>query len=272
MADADTLLERIERYYDAVPRRFARTEECGPFTLLLGEPGGWTYYARPRLGGDGPFAPDDVTAAVARLGELGLPRNIEWVHETTPLLLGAVRATGLCELEELPLLALDGDLTVTTPPLPSGVTVRLLDRDDSDAVAASRAVSEVGFSLEGTERGTGGAAERDAALQPAQQRVLDLLAEGAVRIAVAEHVELGQLATGRTLPVAGVTEVMGVATLPAARRQGLGAAVTAALVQDARDLGLSTVFLTASSPEVARIYAGIGFRPIATGWIAKAHT
>jgi predicted GNAT family acetyltransferase len=93
-----------------------------------------------------------------------------------------------------------------------------------------------------------------------------------VRIAVAEHEELGQLATGRTLPVAGVTEVMGVATLPAARRQGLGAAVTAALAEDSRDRGVSTVFLTASSPEVARIYAGIGFRTLGTGWIARAHS
>ena len=62
---------------------------------------------------------------------------------------------------------------------------------------------------------------------------------------------------------------MGVATLPSARRQGLGGAVTAALVDDARDLGLSTVFLTASSPDVARIYAGIGFRPVGTGWVAE---
>lgn len=265
----DVLLGRLEAYYDAVPRRFARTEECGPFTLFLGEPGGWTYYARPRLGGDGAFTPDDVTAAVARLGELGLPQSVEWVHESTPALLDTVRATGQFELEELPLLALDGELTVTTPSLPDGVTVRLLGPGDAEAVAASRAVSGVGFALEGTARGDAGPAERDAALQPAQQRVLDLLAEGAVRIAVAEHADLGQLATGRTLPLAGVTEVMGVATLPSARRQGLGAAVTAALVEDARGLGLTTAFLTASSPDVARIYAGIGFRPIGTGWVAE---
>jgi GNAT superfamily N-acetyltransferase len=270
--DVQGLLDRLEAYYDSVPRRFARTEECGPFTLFVGEPGGWTYYARPRLGGHGPFTSDDVAAAVARLGGLGLPRNVEWVHETTPDLLDAVRDTGAFELEELPLLALDGDLTVTTPPLPDDVTVRLLATADVDAVAAARAVSDVGFALEGTARGDAGPAERDAALQPVQHRVLDLLAEGAVRIAVAEHAELGQLATGRTLPLAGVTEVMGVATLPSARRQGLAAAVTAALVEDARDLGLTTVFLTASSPDVARIYASIGFRPLGTGWVAERHS
>ena len=99
--------------------------------------------------------------------------------------------------------------------------------------------------------------------------MLDLLAEGAVRIAVAESQEAGVLATGRTLPIEDVTEVMGVATLPAARRQGLGAAVTAALVDDARSRGVSTVFLTASSPDVARVYERIGFRRGATGFAAE---
>jgi hypothetical protein len=41
------LLARLERYYDTVPRRFAPAEDHGPFTLFLGEPDGWVYYARP---------------------------------------------------------------------------------------------------------------------------------------------------------------------------------------------------------------------------------
>ncbi len=267
----DDLLARLEAYYDAVPRRFAETEERGPFTLFLGEPGGWVYYARPRLGDTSPVTPADVGAAADRLAERGLPQTIEWVHETTPTLLDAVRAAGSFELEELPLLALDGDLVVRKPAPADGVGVRLLGPEDFDAVAAATAVSQVGFTAEGTARGEAGPAERDAAVKPAQQRVLDLVGEGAVRIAVAEHAEQGVLSTGRTLPVGDVTEVMGVATLPSARRQGLGAAVTAALVEDARSLGLRTVFLTASSAAVARVYEGVGFRRVGTGWAAERH-
>jgi predicted GNAT family acetyltransferase len=99
--------------------------------------------------------------------------------------------------------------------------------------------------------------------------VLSLMDEGVVRIAVAESEADGVLATGRTLPIDGVTEVMGVATLPSARRQGLGAAVTAALVEDARSLGVSTVFLTASSGDVSRVYSRIGFRRVGTGYAAE---
>ena len=263
------LLERVERYYDAVPRRFARVEECGPFTLFLGQPGGWVYYARPRLGGTGGFDAVDVAAATGRLRDLGLPEVVEWVAETTPSLRAAVQDEGSLTVEELRLMVLDGTGDGRPPALPSGVRVRLLGPADHAAVAAGRAVSEVGFGSAGTIPGAHGVAERDARLRPAQQRALDLLSEGAVRMAVAESDEQGVLAVGRTLPIDGVTEVMGVATLPAARRCGLGTAVTRALTDDARALGVDTVFLTAGSPEVARIYSRLGFRQVATAYSAE---
>jgi ribosomal protein S18 acetylase RimI-like enzyme len=268
------LFDRIERYYDAVPRRFARVEESGPLTLFLGEPGGWIYCARPRLGlADDGDAVDavDVATALARLRELGLPETVEWVQETTPSLLGAVRDEGSLTVEELPLLVLPDDATRDSPTqLPDDVRVRVLGPDDDDTVAASRAVSEVGFAAPGTDTGGAGPAERDARLRSPQRRVMDLLAEGAVRIAVAEHPRDGVLAVGRTLPVDGVTEVMGVATLPGARRRGLGAAVTDALVSDAREQGVDLVFLTASSAAVARVYERVGFRRGGTGYAAEA--
>jgi N-acetylglutamate synthase-like GNAT family acetyltransferase len=269
MGGVTDLLAQLERYYDTVPRRFARAEECGPFTLFLGEPGGWVYYARPRHGGSGPFDAAAVAAALSRLREHGLPEVVEWVHETTPTLLDAVRAEGSLEIEEIPLMVLDGD--VEPVPLPAGVTVRLVPADDESAVAASSAVATVAFAAPGTARGDEGPVERDARRRPGQQRVLDLLAEGVVRIAVAETERDGVVATGRTLPLDGVAEVVGVATLPSARRQGLGAAVTAALVADARASGVGTVFLTASSAEVSRVYSRIGFRRVGTGYAAERH-
>jgi GNAT superfamily N-acetyltransferase len=264
----DDLLRRIERYYDAMPRRFSRVEELGPLTLFLGEPGGWTYYARPRLGGEDALVAEDVAAAIARLRDFGLPESVEWVHETTPSLLDAVRAEGSLVVEELPLLALDSFVGGLTAEPPADVSVRMVAADDRAAVAAARAVSDLAFATPGTAIGPVGPAEREAAVKPDQQRVLDLIAEGSVRMAVAEDGD-GVLATGRTLPIGDITEVMGVATLPATRRRGLGAAVTAALLDDARALGLRTVFLTAASAEVARVYERVGFRRIGTGYAAE---
>ena len=49
---------------------------------------------------------------------------------------------------------------------------------------------------------------------------------------------------------------------PAVRRQGLGGAVTGALVEDALARGATTVFLTAGSEDIARVYGRLGFRRI----------
>ena len=67
-----------------------------------------------------------------------------------------------------------------------------------------------------------------------------------------------------------VVEIAGVGTLPAARRKGLGAAVTAALARDALDRGAEIVFLSAGSEMIARVYEHVGFHRIGTACIASA--
>jgi predicted GNAT family acetyltransferase len=94
----------------------------------------------------------------------------------------------------------------------------------------------------------------------------DLLAAGHSVLAAAFGAD-GPLAAGSCQTVDGVSEITGVGTLPAARRRGLGAAVTARL---AASRGTHTVFLSASDEQVARVYAGIGFRRIGTAMIAEA--
>ena len=73
-------LDAIEAYYDTVPRAASTVEEVGPFTLFLADPDvGWQFYARPRLGEQHDFTPDDVRRVLARQVELGRPEAIEWV-------------------------------------------------------------------------------------------------------------------------------------------------------------------------------------------------
>jgi predicted GNAT family acetyltransferase len=67
---------------------------------------------------------------------------------------------------------------------------------------------------------------------------------------------------GAHQPVGEVSEVVGVATLPAFRRQGWAGAVTHALVADARERGVRTVFLSAADDAVARVYQRVGFGDI----------
>ena len=49
-----------------------------------------------------------------------------------------------------------------------------------------------------------------------------------------------------------------------------GAAVTAALVADARAKGVRTVFLSAQDDTVARVYERVGFAQVGTACIAEA--
>jgi ribosomal protein S18 acetylase RimI-like enzyme len=77
------------------------------------------------------------------------------------------------------------------------------------------------------------------------------------------------LCAGQHQPVGAVTEIVGVGTLPSARRRGLGRAVTAALVADARSRDIRTIFLSAGDDDVARLYARLGFRTVATALIAE---
>jgi ribosomal protein S18 acetylase RimI-like enzyme len=256
------VLDRIERYYDAVPRSAARVEDYGSLRLFVAQDVPWPYYARP-AGGD--VTAEDVAAVRERQWALGVPEAFEWIVDLAPTLGPAARATGL-EVDELPLMALESPLDA--PPVDA--LVRRLDADDP-ALAASRAVADIAFGTPGTDRGHAGARERDAALRNFPEARLGTvrgrMAEGLTVTVVAED-EDGVVAVGSHQPVDDVTEVVGVGTLPTARRRGLGAAVTAALVADARRGGAEIVFLSAGSDDVARMYGRLGFERVATAGLA----
>ncbi|MFC6285541.1 GNAT family N-acetyltransferase [Nocardioides sp. GCM10027113] len=257
-------LATLEQYYDAAPRQFASVVEVGPFTVFVGPPGGWTFYARPRLGGSGPFDAAAVADLVARMRDLGVPETVEWVHDVTPDLLPAVLAEGsLDRVEELPLMVLREPVA---PLAPEGVTVRMLGPHDEALLGPANGVSQLAFGP--SREPAAGPAERDASGAQASDAARALLRAGRARIAVAEHPEHGVLATGRHLPHGGVSEVAGVATLPAMRGRGLASAVTAVLLEDAVRSGVGTVFLTAASDAVARLYHRLGFRRVGTGYAA----
>lgn len=257
------LLERLERYYDEVPRVAARTEEIGPFTLFVGT-GDWRYYARPRLGLDRTVTLGDVLDVLVRQRELTVPEALEWVAETTPSLAGAARAAGL-QVALLPLMVLARPPIVVPPP--PGVRVRVLTADDP-AVPTGTVVAQLAFATPGTAPGPVGIAERDAALATrdpaADDFVRGLVESGHLVVAVAEHAHDGVVSVGSHAPRGVVTEVVGVGSLPAYRRHGLGAALTSTLVGHALGHGVDTVFLSAGAEEVARVYERVGFRRAGT--------
>lgn len=264
----------VEQCYDAIPRvGGARVEPVGPFELFLRDGIGWSYYARPRLGVT-TVRRTDVDAVRARQREVGAPEAIEWVHDLIPTLLPVVEASGLSVLRA-PLMVLD-PLALPAVGTLTDATVDMLDPSAPkfpDMWAQSRAVAAVGFGSGGTAIGADGPAQRDAALAYTEPDMLDFVIRALTRPqraeAIAHTKAEGVLARGGTQGAGDAVEIVGVATLPSARRRGLGAAVSAALARHALDAGHRLVFLGAASEEVARIYARIGFRRIGTACIAE---
>lgn len=265
----EDLLIAIEGYYDTVPRSAARVEQWPPFVLFVQQGAGWPYYARPLLGAE-QFSAEQVAAVRARQRELGVPEAFEWVAEVTPALRQAATAAGLVVTDHPLMVQTVVPSEPAAEPAPPGVTVRLATAGDDLAMLS--AVARVGFSFPGTEIGSAGAAavaEAAAAQRPEQSAYQrERLAAGLTVLAVAE-VEGAAVAAGSYQPVGSVCEVTGVATLPAFRRRGIAAALTALLAQDARRRGVRTVFLSADGEDVARVYARIGFRRIATACIGE---
>lgn len=246
----------IEAYYDAVPRVAATTEEVGPFTLFVAEPGtGWRFYARPRLGLEAAVTADDVQRVVARQGERGLPRAIEWVAETTPSLLPAVwQALGHgAQVEQCPLQVLG---PASRPAVEAGTRCVVLAPDDRD-LALTIGTVRAGFA--GTED-----------VQPAVLgRHPALIAQGAA-VVVAAYDASGHVVGGGTAAPRGPTsELMGIAVLPSARRRGHGAAITRALVDAVHRVGVRTVFLSAGTPRAAALYRALGFVEVGTACILE---
>lgn len=266
------LLDRIEEYYDAIPRHAARVEDHGPLTLFVREGQGRPFYARPARGRPGPLEAADVQKVRARQRELGIPESFEWVAETTPTLRSAAEEAGLV-VHEHPLMVLDpGTPATPSQALPGTISVRVVGADDP-ILPSALAVPHLAFAEPGTHVGHAGTAQL---AEAADACVADGTVErSTLRIragltAVAAAVEHGAaLAAGQHQPLAGISEIVGVGTLPAARRRGLGLAVTAELVADARSRGAATVFLSAGDNDVARIYARLGFREIGTALIAE---
>ncbi|MEV0096604.1 GNAT family N-acetyltransferase [Streptomyces sp. NPDC050738] len=264
-----TTLNALEQYYDGVPRLGARTEDFGPLTLFVREGAGWPFYARPTPGWTGPAATTaDVDRVRARQRELGVPEAFEWVAETTPALRKAVEESGL-EVHAHPLMVQD-----PTAPAPAPhPAVRVLTADDP-LLSAALAVPHVAFATPGTAVGAAGPAELAAQIEASlgdgrAESVAARIRAGHTALAAAVT-EGTALCSGLHNPLNGVTEVAAVGTLPSARRQGLGLAVTAALVADARARGVETVFLSADNEDVARLYSRLGFARVATALIAEA--
>ena len=251
MAQADDRrLDRIEAYYDCVPRAVASAMEVGPFTLFVADEGtGWQFYARPRLGGRNAFSADDVCRVLETQRELDVPRAIEWVDEVTPSLLPAVRAAGH-EPHRYPLLVMPPDV-----PVAADARARALNPAEPHLSLAMGAVS-AGFA------GRDEVEPKDPGKRP------ELMARGDLLV-VASFEGNRLCGAGSAAPRGDVAELMGIAVPPGHRGRGHGTAITSTLVAACREQGVEVIFLSAGSDAAADIYRRVGFVDVGTACILE---
>ena len=256
-------MRSLDAYLDAVARPATRTEDIGPFTLFVNEGRGWRYYARPTPGVRG-VTESDVVTVRARQRELAQPEDFEWIVDLTPDVGPACAATGLHVVEGRPLMVLPRDRFTPVGP-PDGAEARFVSPDDD--LATMLAIAAVAYSSPGTDIGEEGP---DALAKHASDEREDVLDFQRERIASMRTICVWAWADGRPVasgahqPIDGTTEIVGVATLPAYRRRGLGALVTSVLAADAFARGIETVLLSAGNETIARIYARLGFERVGT--------
>lgn len=252
-------LSRVDDYLHAAPLSGATEQQVGPFTLFRSTTI-WPYYARPIPGSGATITGADLEKLRARCAELELPMNLEWVVETCPSLGLAAAEAGL-EVHEYPLLVLErADFT----PVATSLDCRILPASPA-LLRQARAVASVGFGASGTAIGDAGIEARDASAAELPDETVAALvgrAEAGVSFTASVFNEQGMVASGVHQPVGGTSEIVGVATLPALRRQGFGAAVTSCLVEHAFANGVELILLSAESDAVAAVYERVGFRRI----------
>jgi ribosomal protein S18 acetylase RimI-like enzyme len=240
-------LERIQSYLRQQARQGRVAEALTAFTVYTptsdGDADG--SYAIPRR-----LTPalrdadlDELRAVCERLSTRP---QVEFVADLYPDLPARLRAAGYQEAKRQPML-LAHPSDILSPPAPPQVELFVLTQASS--------LEEVRENLDTNARGFGeepGASEREAGEFRAgllTSRAFTLRVDG-------QPVAAGMFEAIR----GGVTELLGIATLPEYRRRGFGACLTAAMAASAFAHGATLIFLCAASQEAGRVYERVGLR------------
>ena len=224
--------------------------------LLGAVPGGWAMPAAgavalvtgvrvPTLNGVWSTRTDPDPGVIAglldRVAATGLPHCLQLRPGSDPVLADLGARRGMHPDSEHPLMVLEDPALLGPARQVAGLTIRQLDPEDAELHAG---VAAAGF----------GVPEK-----PFRQLVTpDVLRVPGVRCYLGEAGGR-PVATGMGVTVGTSVGVFDIATVPACRGLGYGAAITARVVSDGLAAGAAWSWLQ-SSPDAYRLYARLGFR------------
>jgi GNAT superfamily N-acetyltransferase len=244
-------ITRLQAYLCHSAQQRCQSVPVPPFTIFL-HPGGEASeedHAVP----DGPIG-DHLREPLARLREAFEMRarrtRIRFLAEFAPHLASALPALGMVEERSVELLARTPDSLVPPREVP-GLRMLTLDEDS--------ALDDVREGLDTNERGF------DARTEPVTHAQAQAFRSGLVDsrafIACIDEVPAG--AGMFNPPYAGVTELLGIATVDALHRRGVASYLSAYAAHTAFERGVGLVYLGTDNPAARRVYERLGFRPFA---------
>ncbi len=246
------LITRTQAYLRYSARQQSETVPVPPFTLFLRTEGGGSEddHAVP----DEPLG-DDVGEPLAKLREAFEVRDrrtrVRFLAEFAPYLAPALRAEGMVEERSVELLACTPDSLIPPHEVP-GLSMVTLDENS--------ALADVREGLDTNERGF------DPRAEPATEVQALVFREGLVDSrAFIARIDGEPAGAGMfNPPYAGVTELVGIATVDPFRRRGVASWLTAHAARIAFKRGVELAYLSTDNAAARRVYERLGFRPYAT--------
>ncbi|MBM7437140.1 GNAT family N-acetyltransferase [Streptomyces sp. HB132] len=216
----------------------------GPFTVRHNP--GWELkfanYAIPDQDAEPTEA--EVADLVAAFREHDRLPRLEFLPSWAPAVEPALLAAGFTVENRAPVMACTADTLLAPKPVDG---LRIAEPATDTEFTSAAAVQHTGFG------GEGGPDDGEIAW-------LRAATEGGGVSGLATVGGLPAGAGGCSAPIDGIGELAGLAVTDAFRRRGVGAALSAWLTRAAFERGFDAVWLEPGSPDVERVYAGIGYR------------
>jgi GNAT superfamily N-acetyltransferase len=185
-----------------------------------------------------------ITELLDEVAASGLPHVLQARPEVAPQLAEVAAARGMSAQPAVPLMVLSDASSLAGARTSDGLAIRELEPSEA---AAHASVAAAGFEI-----------PDDLLRQLVTPALLSL---ASCRAYVGE-IDGTPVSTGMSITLEGATGVFNIATPPARRRRGYGAAVTARVVDDGLAAGASWAWLQASTAGYT-VYERLGFRALA---------
>ncbi|HEY0734789.1 MAG TPA: GNAT family N-acetyltransferase [Herpetosiphonaceae bacterium] len=238
---------RIQSYLRVAASHGREIQQIGPFlaTFSLYSDNPYINYALPDDGAAPTAA--DVAALIDVYERRDRRPRLEYIAQLAPEVEPALLAAGF-EIETRPPLMTCSPGEQQPRPLPPGIEL-ILPASDDELLGLIAAQNE--------------AYDSPPPDSEAVARLRANIADGQIAV-LARVAETGEPVGGGmcTVPYQGITEVAGIGVRARFRRQGVAAALTVRLTEEAFDAGVTLAFLMAAAEAEARIYARCGFTRI----------